>query len=122
AEADQPVAARPDPGAGRRLLVPDHADPACRLIASALRLTNFRSYARLELELRPGLVLAVGPNGAGKTNLLEALHVGAQGFSPRTRSDVQMIRFGEQAARVTVSARCQAPAQISVDLSTAAPK
>jgi DNA replication and repair protein RecF len=45
-------------------------------------------------------VLAVGPNGAGKTNLLESLHVGTQGFSPRTRSDAQLIRFGEQAGRV----------------------
>ena len=40
---------------------------------------------RLDLELQPGLVLVVGPNGAGKTNLLESLHVGTQGFSPRTR-------------------------------------
>jgi DNA replication and repair protein RecF len=45
-------------------------------------------------------VLVAGPNGAGKTNLLEALHVGTQGFSPRTRSDGQLIRFGQQAARV----------------------
>ena len=41
-----------------------------------------------------------GPNGAGKTNLLEALHVGTQGFSPRTRSDAQLIRFGAEAGRV----------------------
>jgi DNA replication and repair protein RecF len=47
-------------------------------------------------------VLAVGPNGAGKTNLLESLHVAAQGFSPRTRSDAQLIRFGAEGARVTV--------------------
>jgi DNA replication and repair protein RecF len=45
-------------------------------------------------------VLVVGPNGAGKTNLLESLHVGTQGFSPRTRSDAQLIRFGESVARV----------------------
>jgi recombinational DNA repair ATPase RecF len=44
--------------------------------------------------LQPGLILAVGPNGAGKTNLLESLHVATQGFSPRTRSDAQLIRFG----------------------------
>jgi DNA replication and repair protein RecF len=47
-------------------------------------------------------VLAVGPNGAGKTNLLESLHVAAQGFSPRTRSDAQLIRFGEESARIVV--------------------
>lgn len=48
-------------------------------------------------------MLAVGPNGAGKTNLLESLHVAAQGFSPRTRADVQLIRFGEQHARIDVA-------------------
>ena len=44
-----------------------------------------------------------GPNGVGKTNLLESLHLGTQGFSPRSRTDAQLIRFGEQAARVGVS-------------------
>jgi DNA replication and repair protein RecF len=47
-------------------------------------------------------VLAVGPNGAGKTNLLESLHVGTQGFSPRTRADAQLIRFGEPAGRIAL--------------------
>ena len=50
-------------------------------------------------------MLAVGPNGAGKTNLLESLHLAAQGFSPRTRSDVQLIRFGAEGARVAVEGR-----------------
>jgi DNA replication and repair protein RecF len=47
-------------------------------------------------------VLVVGPNGAGKTNLLESLHVGTQGFSPRTRSDAGLIRFGAEGARVAL--------------------
>jgi DNA replication and repair protein RecF len=47
-------------------------------------------------------VLAVGPNGVGKTNLLESLHVATQGFSPRTRNDAQLIRFGETATRAAV--------------------
>jgi DNA replication and repair protein RecF len=47
-------------------------------------------------------VLVVGPNGAGKTNLLESLHVGTQGFSPRTRADAQLIRFGAKAGRVAL--------------------
>ena len=45
-------------------------------------------------------MLVVGPNGVGKTNLLEALHVGAQGFSPRTRAEPRLVRFGEKAARI----------------------
>jgi DNA replication and repair protein RecF len=47
-------------------------------------------------------VLVVGPNGAGKTNLLESLHVGTQGFSPRTRMDAQLVRFGADAGRVAL--------------------
>jgi DNA replication and repair protein RecF len=47
-------------------------------------------------------VLLHGANGAGKTNLLEALHVGTQGFSPRARRDTQMIRFGAEAGRISL--------------------
>lgn len=32
--------------------------------------------------------------------MLESLHVGTQGFSPRTRADAQLIRFGEQSGRI----------------------
>jgi DNA replication and repair protein RecF len=58
-----------------------------------------------------------GPNGAGKTNLLEALHVGSQGFSPRTRADARLIRFGEEAARVGLTGlEGEAPVETQVDL------
>ena len=50
-------------------------------------------------------MLAVGRNGVGKTNLLEALHVGTQGFSPRTRTDAQLVRFGAAASRIAVRGR-----------------
>lgn len=38
-----------------------------------LRLTDFRNYAALSLELKSGPVVLTGDNGAGKTNLLEAV-------------------------------------------------
>lgn len=44
--------------------------------------------------------MIVGPNGAGKTNLLEAVHVATQGFSPRTRRDARTVRLGAARARV----------------------
>jgi DNA replication and repair protein RecF len=47
-------------------------------------------------------VLVTGANGAGKTNLLESLHMGTQGFSPRTRADQQLVRFGATGARIAL--------------------
>ncbi|WP_378945051.1 DNA replication/repair protein RecF [Mesorhizobium sp. ANAO-SY3R2] len=38
-----------------------------------LTLTDFRNYASLSLDLKPGAVVLTGENGAGKTNLLEAI-------------------------------------------------
>ena len=56
-----------------------------------------------------------GPNGAGKTNLLESLHVGTQGFSPRTRSETQLIRFGADAGRVSLRGR-RAGSQLELEV------
>jgi DNA replication and repair protein RecF len=62
-------------------------------------------------------VLVTGPNGAGKTNLLESLHVGTQGFSPRTRADAQLVRFGRDAARVALRGdRAGVPVELEVTL------
>jgi DNA replication and repair protein RecF len=69
--------------------------------------------------LTPGVVLVVGRNGVGKTNLLESLHVATQGFSPRTRQDAQLIRFGDDAGRIVVEGRRgDSPVEISVTLRT----
>src|SRR5436189_417493 len=93
------------------------SDALGRLIVSSVSLRDYRSYARLELELKAGLVLVVGPNGAGKTNLLEALHVGTQGFSPRTRSDASLIRFGREGARIALTGdRAGSPLELNVIL------
>ncbi len=44
-----------------------------RTVLRRLTLTDFRSYARVELALDGRPVFLFGPNGAGKTNLLEAI-------------------------------------------------
>ena len=49
---------------------------------SHISLTNFRNYARLELDLQPGMILFEGENGAGKSNLLEAMYLLAVARSP----------------------------------------
>lgn len=56
-----------------------------------LSLTNFRNYARLELDLQPGAILLHGDNAQGKTNLLEALYLLATTRSPHASQDYQMV-------------------------------
>jgi DNA replication and repair protein RecF len=49
--------------------------------------------------------------------LLEALHLGTQGFSPRSRVDAQLVRFGQDAARVELrGARAGVPLELRVTL------
>jgi len=65
----------------------------------------------------------VGANGVGKTNLLEAVHVGSQGFSPRTRSDAEVIRLGADAGRIALRGeRSHAPVELEVTLQLKAGK
>jgi len=69
------------------------------------------------------VVLVVGRNGVGKTNLLESLHLATQGFSPRTRHDGELIRFGEAAGRVTIAGlRGALPVEATVTLRRDQPK
>jgi DNA replication and repair protein RecF len=52
---------------------PMSAAIAGAMVIRQLRLTEFRNYSRLRLELEARPVLLTGDNGAGKTNLLEAV-------------------------------------------------
>lgn len=65
-----------------------------------MRLRSFRSYERAQLELGPGVTAICGANGSGKTNLLEALYFGLTGRSCRTANERELVRFGDQIARV----------------------
>jgi DNA replication and repair protein RecF len=69
---------------------------------TSVQLRDFRTYARAEARLGEGLTVVHGPNGAGKSNLLEALYFGCTGYSQRTRSERELVRFGAQATRVVL--------------------
>lgn len=62
---------------------------------TTLILKDFRSYARLALEIGAGFNVFTGSNAAGKTNLLEAIAVLSTGRSPRATLDADLVRFGE---------------------------
>ncbi len=62
-----------------------------------LELSEFRSWARIELALEPGLTLISGPNAAGKSNLIEALYLLAALRSTRASVEGELIRWGADA-------------------------
>lgn len=63
-----------------------------------LSLADFRSYARAEVALGPGVTAFVGPNGQGKTNLVEAVGYLASLGSHRVSSDAPLVRMGAERA------------------------
>ena len=68
-------------------------------------------------------MLVTGPNGAGKTNLLESVHLAAQGLSFRTRQDAQLVRRGAEEGRAVITGRRgTVPLESEIALSTHAPK
>lgn len=63
-----------------------------------LSLADFRSYARVEVPLDPGVTAFVGANGQGKTNLVEAIGYLATLGSHRVSSDAPLVRMGADRA------------------------
>lgn len=63
-----------------------------------LSLADFRSYARIEVPLEPGVTAFVGANGQGKTNLVEAVGYLATLGSHRVSSDAPLVRMGAERA------------------------
>ena len=65
-----------------------------------LSLADFRSYARVEVALDPGVTAFTGPNGEGKTNLVEAVGYLATLGSHRVAGDAPLVRSGAASAIV----------------------
>jgi DNA replication and repair protein RecF len=70
------------------------------VLATRLKLRDFRSYEQAELRLGAGLTVISGRNGAGKTNLLEALYFACTGRSCRTANEREVVRFGAGLTRL----------------------
>jgi DNA replication and repair protein RecF len=60
---------------------------------SHLSLTNFRNFARLDIDIPGGPVLLVGGNAQGKTSFLEAVYYLATFSSFHATNDRQLINF-----------------------------
>lgn len=70
------------------------------MLLKNLQLQNFRNYSKSEFNFSSQTTLIVGPNTSGKTNIIEAIYFLATGKSFRADKDFEMIRFGEEVARV----------------------
>ncbi|MHA7270966.1 DNA replication/repair protein RecF [Arthrobacter sp. HLT1-20] len=65
-----------------------------------LSLTDYRSYAQVDLTLSPGVTVLVGSNGLGKTNLVEAIGYLSTLSSHRVSQDGPLLRFGTERALI----------------------
>lgn len=61
-------------------------------------LTDFRSYAEVDVDLAPGITTLIGSNGQGKTNLVEAIGYVATLSSHRVATDAPLVRTGADLA------------------------
>jgi DNA replication and repair protein RecF len=83
---------------------------------TSLKLENFRNYGALRIEPGEGLNIFVGRNAQGKSNLLESLYILATSKSSRAGKDVELVRFGEPAARIIADVVREKTSDIEIDL------
>jgi DNA replication and repair protein RecF len=81
----------------------------------ALSLTDFRSYAQVDIDFEPGVTTFVGLNGQGKTNLVESIAYLATLSSHRVAADAPMIRAGASSAVIRARIR-EAERSVGVDV------
>ncbi len=74
---------------------------------SRLRLTNFRNFSHLDLELPLGLTVLYGGNAQGKTGILEAIYLMCIGRSFRALNDHELMRWDAQDEDTILSAAFQ---------------
>ena len=67
-----------------------------------LELKNFRNYKEETIELPSGASVFLGQNAQGKTNILEAVYYAALGRSHRTSADMELIRWDEGEALLSL--------------------
>lgn len=74
------------------------------LRVTRLRLRDFRSYERFEMDPGETITIVVGPNAVGKTNIVEAIQLLTAGSSFRNPSWGDCVRWGSQEAFLALEA------------------
>ena len=68
-----------------------------------LKLKSFRNYDDAVFDFSPRTNVIYGNNAQGKTNILEAVYLFSQGRSHRTKTDRELISFGEEFTRLSLA-------------------
>ena len=71
-----------------------------KTVCNRIEIENFRNIEAASVAFTDGVNLLHGDNAQGKTNLLEAIYFTALGKSFRPAKEAELIRFGEDSARV----------------------
>ncbi len=67
-----------------------------------LKLTNYRNYENLYLDLSEDVNIIIGENAKGKTNILESIYMSATSKSNRLSSDKEIVKMGEDFSIISV--------------------
>jgi DNA replication and repair protein RecF len=70
----------------------NHPEPQRSICVCSLKLSDFRNYADLKLNLDARPLVLTGPNGAGKTNILEAISLLSPGLGLRRARLTELAR------------------------------
>jgi chromosome segregation ATPase len=74
-----------------------------KLLIREIILENFMSYEYARIPLKQGLNIVCGPNGSGKSSILLAISIAlGQSHTERSRRLSDLIRWGENGARITL--------------------
>lgn len=70
------------------------------MILSSLKLSSFRCYDTLLLDLNPNVNIIVGDNAQGKTSILEAIHMLCLTKSHKLTKDIDLIQKDKEFAKI----------------------
>ena len=65
-----------------------------------IKLSNFRNYENIDINLEKNINIFYGENAQGKTNIIEAIFLSSMGKSFRAKKDSEMIKLNKEKASV----------------------
>ena len=69
---------------------------------NSIKISNFRNYNNLSIELNKGINVFYGENAQGKTNIIESIFLCSIGKSFRTNKEKELIKFNEENCTVEI--------------------